>query len=103
MYAIVDLNGKQHKVAAGDIVEIDLQDYAPGDAIEFDKVLYVSNQETAQVGTPALANVKVTAEVLGNIKGEKVVSFKYKRRKGSSRKMGHRQRYTKVKINEIVQ
>ncbi len=103
MYAIMDVNGKQHKVKAGDIIRIDKGDYEPGQAVTFDQVLYISDgNDTIEIGQPIVANAKVTATVLRDFKDKKIVSFKYKRRKSSSVKQGHRQQYTEIKIDAIT-
>ncbi|OED34567.1 50S ribosomal protein L21 [PVC group bacterium (ex Bugula neritina AB1)] len=101
MYAIVDHSGKQHKVVEGEVIRIDKLDKEQGDTIEFDKVLYLSKGEVPQVGSPYIGNAKVFGEVLGDIRDKKVIAFTYRRRKSSSRKVGHRQTYSCVKIKEI--
>ncbi len=101
MYAIIEAGSKQYRVQEGDIIEVEL--LAEGEtAVEFDRVLFFSDGKTAQVGTPHVPKCFVQGEVLGLVKGPKVVSFIYKRRKNYSRKVGHRQRYTQVKITGIV-
>jgi large subunit ribosomal protein L21 len=102
MYAIVDVSGKQHKMSAGEVIRIDKMTSEVGDAVEFDKVLYVSDEEAVKVGAPYLDKAKVVGEVIGDMREKKVVAFFYRRRKGSSRKVGHRQTYTCVKIKEII-
>lgn len=102
MYAIINLKGKQHKVSAGEVVRVDKLNLESGSTIEFDQVLYVSDDENVKVGAPYLENAKVTGEVLNDFKDKKIFAFFYRRRKGSARKVGHRQTYTNVKIKEIV-
>lgn len=103
MYAVIEDSGCQFKVAEGDHLDIDLRDAAPGDMIEFDRVLFCGGAEGARVGAPCLAGVKVCAEVEAEIKARKVVSYKFRRRKASSsRKVGHRQRYLRVRVTDIV-
>lgn len=101
MYAIVDIAGKQFKVTQ------DQQVYAPkmeGDAgasVEFDKVLLVDNDGKVDVGTPVLKGAKVTGKILDHVKGDKVIVFKKKRRKGYKVRNGHRQDFTKILIENI--
>jgi large subunit ribosomal protein L21 len=108
VYAIIEDSGTQIKVAPGDIVDVDLRTGGDtpetGGTIGFDRVLLVGDAEDeapARIGTPYLDGASVSAEVLGEVKGDKLVVFKFKRRKGYRRKQGHRQRYLRVKINEI--
>lgn len=102
MYAVIEDKGRQFKVAEGDHIAVDLRDAKPGDMIEFDRVLLCSGNDGPQVGAPYLQTVKVRAEVEEQIKARKVISYKYRKRKNSSRKIGHRQRYLRVRIKEIV-
>lgn len=104
MYAIIETGGKQYKVANGDVVFIEKLDVAPEETVTFDKVMAFHDGKTLKIGTPCVKNAVVTAHVLKNGKGKKINIFTYKPKKGSSRKMGHRQPYTKVQIDmmEIV-
>lgn len=103
MYAIIDDNGKQYKAAEGDSFEVDLRAAQPGDEVSFDRVLLVSGDDTATVGTPTIEGAAVRAEVLGDTKGKKVVVQHFRRRQGRNRtRRGHRQPYTRVKIKQIV-
>ena len=102
MYAIFDIKGKQHKVEQGDIVSIDRVEKEAGEIIEFEDVLFVSDDKDVKVGTPTIANAKIVGEIVGEIKDKKIISFKYKKRKSYSRKIGHRQKYTAIRIKEIV-
>ena len=101
MYAIIDEAGKQFKVTSGDRIRIDrpLEDGVK--TITFDHILLVGGAGAAKIGEPTVAGATVTADVLGEVKGEKVFSVKYKRRKGFHKKIGHRQQYTEVKITAI--
>ena len=102
MYAVIQDGGREFKVADGDTVEIDLRkSSAAGDEIVFDRVLLVRSDEDVVVGTPMVEGASVTATVEGEVKGEKIIAYKYKRRKGYHRKKGHRQRYTRVRITGI--
>ncbi|MEM6313752.1 MAG: 50S ribosomal protein L21 [Planctomycetota bacterium] len=100
MYAIIDDNGKQRKVAEGDVIRIDRPFNADEKTVSFDRVLLVGGDEP-KVGTPAVAGASVTADVLGQVKDKKIVIQKWKRRKGDNTKSGHRQKYTEVKITGI--
>ena len=100
MYAIIVTGGKQYKVSEGDVVYIEKLDAAEGDTVKFDKVLAVGGEKTA-IGTPVVEGASVDATVVANGKGKKVIVFKYKPKKGEKTKQGHRQPYTKVKIEKI--
>ena len=101
MYAIIETGGKQLKVEVGQSIFVEKLDVAAGDAYVFDKVLLVSDK-TAKVGTPYVKDAKVTAKVEKQGKEKKVIIFKYKAKKGSTRrKHGHRQPYTKLVIEAI--
>ena len=102
MYAVIEDRGKQYKVAEGDRIEIDLCDAAPGQVITFDRVLFCGGAEAPQVGAPAVDGVIVRGEVEAEIKGKKTVHYTLRRRKNSRRKVGHRQRYMRVRITEIT-
>lgn len=101
MYAIIEAGGRQLKVSSGDVVRVELA-ATEEKTVKFDRVLLVGGGEGgAKIGTPALAGASVTADVLGNVKGEKLMLQKYKRRKGYSKKQGHRQKLVEVKITGI--
>ena len=99
MYAIIATGGKQYKVSEGDVIKIEKLDAAAGDTVTFDRVIAVSDG-TLKVGDEA-AKATVTAEVLEQGRGKKVIVYKYKRKTGYHKKNGHRQPYTKVKIEKI--
>jgi large subunit ribosomal protein L21 len=102
MYAIITDGGHQYKVEEGQELAIDFRESSVGDKLTFDRVLAVSNGEgDLQIGAPTLDGAKVEAEVLGADKGEKLVVQKFRRRKNSRRKTGHRSVYTRVKIAKI--
>jgi large subunit ribosomal protein L21 len=102
VYAIIQDRRRQATVRKGDVLQCDLKsDKKPGDEITFDEVLLVGDEGQVKVGKPILKGAKVTAEVLGEVKGEKVIAFRFKRRKNVRRKRGHRQRYTQVRITAI--
>ena len=100
MYAIIETGGKQYRVENGDVIYIEKLDAEVDAEVTFDKVVAVSNR-TLKVGKPYVKDAFVKGTVLKNGKGKKVNIFTYKPKKGSSRKMGHRQPYTKVQITEI--
>lgn len=101
MYAIVDIAGKQFKVTQDQYVYVPKQGSDIGASVEFDNVLLVDNDGDVKVGAPTVKGAKVTAEVLDHVKGDKVIVFKKKRRKGFKKKNGHRQEFTKVLIKDI--
>lgn len=102
MYAIVEIGGQQFKAEKGRKLYVNLMQSEEGASVEFDKVLLVDNDGKVKVGKPAVKGAKVTAKVLGDVKGDKVIVFKKKRRKGYVVKNGHRQNYTQIEIEEIV-
>ena len=101
MYAIISDSGRQFRVEEGQEFEVDYRDVQTGDTITFDKVLAVSGDEGLKVGKPTVSGASVTAEVVGMTMGDKLVVRKFRRRKNSRRKTGHRQLYTSVRISEI--
>lgn len=100
MYAIIQTGGKQYKVAVGDEVSVEKLNAEIDTEVAFD-VLLVSDGENVTVGTPFVEGVKATGKVLEHGKGKKVVVFKYKAKKDSRKKRGHRQPFTKVEITAI--
>lgn len=102
MYAIIEDSGTQFKVTGGDRIRIDRHVAENEKSVTFDKVLLVAGEGAPKLGTPLLAGATVVADVLGEVKGPKIDIQKYKRRKGYRRKLGHRQRYTEVRIREIL-
>ncbi len=103
MYAVIRERGKQYKVEPGKSIQIDLKENVnKGDTLEFTDVLMVSKDGKTYVGKPTVENAKVVSEVQGHIKGKKLVVVKFRRRKDSRTKRGHRQKYTKIKIKEII-
>ena len=101
MNAIIETGGKQYKVAEGDTLFIEKLPVEAGDTVTFDKVLAVLDGDKATFGAPVVEGAKVTASVVKNGKGKKIIVFKYKPKKGYRRKQGHRQPYTKVTIGKI--
>ena len=101
MTAIIETGGKQYKVAEGDTLFIEKLPNEAGDKITFDKVLAVLDGDNAKFGAPAVDGASVTANVVKNGKGKKVLVFKYKPKKNYRRRQGHRQPYTKVEITKV--
>jgi large subunit ribosomal protein L21 len=100
MFAVIRCNGKQFKVKEGDVIDVDLLDQANKKEVEFSDVLLIGGEKIS-VGQPSVKGVTVTGEVIGEVKAKKVIAYKFKRRKGYHRTVGHRQRYLRVKINKI--
>ena len=100
MYAIIATGGKQYKVAEGDVIRVEKLGAEAGETVTFDQVLFVNNGE-AKVGEPTVAGASVTASVVEEGKDKKVIVYKYKRKTGYHKKNGHRQAFTKVKIDKI--
>ena len=100
MYAIIATGGKQYRVSEGDVIYIEKIDAHVDSTVSFD-VLLVGNEGDVKVGTPVVEGVKVEGKVVGQIRGEKIIVFKYKSKKNYRRKQGHRQPYTKVEITKI--
>ncbi len=101
MYAIVRSGGRQHKVAVGDVIEIDKVASVAGDSVQLPAVLVV-NGDSVTSDAAALAGVSVKAEVVGDTKGPKIHILKYKNKSGYRKRQGHRQQYTQVKVTEIA-
>jgi large subunit ribosomal protein L21 len=101
MYAVFQSGGKQHRVAEGQTVRLEKIEIAPGETVEFDNVLMVSNDDDVKIGTPYVDGGKVTAEVVTHGRGDKIKIVKFRRRKHSRKQMGHRQWFTEVKITGI--
>jgi large subunit ribosomal protein L21 len=102
MYAIVEIAGKQFKVAENQKLYTPLLSLKTGSAVSFDKVLLMEAGTEITVGAPTVAGAKVTGKVLGHVKADKIIVFKKKRRKGYKKTQGHRQDYTQVLIESIV-
>ena len=101
MYAIVDIAGKQFKVAKDQYIYAPKLDGEAGSAVSFEQVLLVDNGTSVEIGAPTVSGVKVSGKILEHVKGNKVIVFKKKRRKGYVKKNGHRQQFTKVQIESI--
>jgi large subunit ribosomal protein L21 len=102
MYAIIEVGAKQYTVKKGDLIEVERQNAVAGKEIALDRVLLVSKDKKVSIGQPYLKSASIKAEVLTQFKGKKLISFKYRRRKASHWKKGHRQQLTRLKIKDIL-
>ena len=102
MYAIIAADGRQYKVEEGQEIQVDLREAKEGEKVTFDQVLLVSDGGNVKVGQPTVAGASVTAEVLGQEMGDKIYVQKIRRRKNYRRRTGHRQMYTRVRIDAIA-
>ena len=103
MYAIVEAGAKQYKVSKGDILEVERIDCKEGKEVNLNKVLFVSDKSQTSIGKPYIKGASIVCEVVGERLGNKTISFKYRRRHASSKKkIGHRQRYTILKVKDIL-
>lgn len=102
MYAVIKTGGKQYRVAQNDLLTIERLPGEPGSTIEFDEVLMVGEGGSVKVGAPRVAGAKVTAELVEQVRGPKIIAFKKRRRKNSRRRRGHRQDLSLVRITGII-
>ncbi len=102
MYAVVEINGKQYRAEQGKALTVDRIDQESGASLSFDKVLLLSGEAGVKVGNPYVDGASVKAIIDAEIKDDKVIVFKYKPKKDYRRTRGHRQRYTVLKVQEIV-
>lgn len=102
MYAVINTGGKQYKVAPGDVVRVETLDAKKGDTIELKDIYMIADGDKVSIGKPTLESARVTAEVMGDGRGEKLLIFKHRKRKGYRRTNGHRQNYTAIKVKEII-
>ena len=100
-YAVIRTGGKQYKVAEGDTVRVDLLAGKAGEKVTFDDVLLIGGAEP-KIGKGKISGASVEGEIVGEVKGDKLVVFKFRRRKRSRKKNGHRQHYTAVKITKVT-
>ena len=103
MYAVVRTGGKQLRVSPGDTIQIEKIQVEPGDTVELTNILMISTDQGTTVGTPTIDGAAVVCKAVCNGKGKKIVVYKYKRRKGYSRKQGHRQPFTMLSVTDIRQ
>ena len=101
MYAIIEDGGRQYKVTSGDTILIDREAKEGEKSIKLDRVLLVAGEGSPKIGLPTIANATVSADVIGETKGQKIDIQKYKRRKGYHKKIGHKQSYVEVRITGI--
>ena len=102
MYAVIKTGGKQYRVQQGDVIFVEKLNAQADEAVTFDEVLLVGDADQSKVGTPVVEGAKVQGKVLAQVKGKKIVVYKYKSKKNERKKQGHRQPYTKVEITAIV-
>ena len=100
MYAVIVSGGKQYRVSQGDVIYVEKLDQEVDSKVSFD-VLMLGSEEGVEIGTPTLAGAKVEGKVVAQVKGEKIVIYKYKSKNKYHRKAGHRKQYTKVEITSI--
>ena len=101
MYAVIDSGGKQVKVTPGEVVRLELLKGEAGDKVSLENVLLVNNDDDIQIGTPVVKGAKVSGTIVEQGRGDKIVVFKFKRRKMYRRRTGHRQSYTAVMVDAI--
>ena len=101
MYAVIRTGGKQYRVGQGDLLKVEKVDGQVGDKIALGEVLFVGGNGEVKIGTPTLPDANVTAEIVEQGSGEKIIVFKKKRRKSYSRKRGHRQKLTTLRVTDI--
>ena len=102
MYAVIRDRGAQYRVEEGQTLDVALMEAEPGEQVTLSEVLMVGGTDDVKIGAPLIANASVIAEVVGEARGEKIVVFKFKRRKNYARKQGHRQGYTEIRIKDIT-
>lgn len=101
MYAVVKAGGREYRISKGDVIRVEKMEGKVGDPVTMKDILMVSREGQVHVGNPLLANAVVTGEIIQQVKGKKVLTYKMKRRKNYRRTKGHRQTYTYVKVNDI--
>ncbi len=103
IYAIIETSGKQYRVSPGQVIEVDHLDVAEGNAVELDKVLLIGDGDRVTMGTPTVEGAKVLATSRGEGKGNKITIFRYKSKVRYRKKTGHRQLYTRLAIDKIIE
>jgi len=101
MYAIIETGSKQYKVQKGDLLDVERIDIEPGKEVKIDKVLFCANGKSYEIGKPYIKDAKVVCEVVSQPRGEKLIAFKYRRRKNSRKKIGHRQELTRLRVKAL--
>lgn len=102
MYAVIETGGKQHRVAPGDVIQVETLPGDVGSEVEFDRVLAVMNDSNELATGSAVSGVRVKGTILSHGRGDKVIVFKFKRKKQYKRTIGHRQNFTEVSVSEIL-
>jgi len=103
IYAIIETGGKQYRVTLGQTIDVERLDVADGETVELDRVLFIAEGDRVTVGKPTIEGAKVIATSQGEGKGKKIIVFKYKSKVRYRRKMGHRQLYTRLTVDKIVE
>ncbi len=103
IYAIIDIGGKQYRVTSGQVLDVDLLHVAEGNTIELDRVLLIGDEDKVTVGTPTVEGARVLATSQGEGKGKKTIVLKYKPKVRYRKKTGHRQDYTRLSIDKIIE
>jgi len=103
IYAIIETGGKQYRVTPGQTIDVERLDVADGETVELDRVLFIAEGDRVTVGKPTIEGAKVIATSQGEGKGKKIIVFKYKSKVRYRRKMGHRQLYTRLTVDKIVE
>ena len=101
MYAVILTGGKQYRVQQGDVIFVEKLDCQAGESVSFDQVLLVGGDEGTKIGAPVVEGAKVEGKALAQVKGQKIIVYKYKSKKNERKKQGHRQPYTKIEITAI--
>jgi large subunit ribosomal protein L21 len=101
LYAVIKTGGKQYKVNEGSVLKVEKLEAQPGDRITLDQVLMIGDDDGVKIGDPLVANATVTVEVLEQGRDKKIIVYKYKKRKNYHKKQGHRQPFTKIKVEKI--
>jgi len=102
-YAIIEDGGKQYKAVIGESIDVDKYPLEVGEEIDMDRVLLISDGENIKVGTPFIQGAKIQATVVAQVKGPKIIVFRYKAKERIRSKTGHRQKYTRVRVNAITE
>ncbi|MFH1086295.1 MAG: 50S ribosomal protein L21 [Chloroflexota bacterium] len=101
MYAVIETGGKQYRVEVGQTIDVERLEAGVGDPVTLERVLLVSDDATTRVGQPTLVGASVAATVVEHTRGPKLIAFKYKAKERYRRKLGHRQDYTRLRIDDI--
>lgn len=101
MYAVIETGGKQYRVEKGDVLDVELLGKPPEEKVAFNKILLIADQENIKVGKPYIENAEVNAKILENVADKKVIIYKFRHKTGYRRKQGHRQKYSRILIEDI--